>query len=345
MKSNPRFILSRSKAIEQFNVVSRLADFVSYSFKTNSYVAKILDEETDSHFSVHAMHGVEALQDASRIWFFAQAWTEDELDEIVSAGVNRFVVDNENDLKVLLDYVDAKSVSIELLLRMRLKEHTIHTGKHFVYGMYSNRVVSLLKELSGNDHISKLGIHFHRKTQNVSEWSLKYELEQILDADVLKLIDYVNIGGGIPSTYKNFRADVLDSIFAKIADLRQWLNSFGIKMIVEPGRFIAAPSAKLEVEIMNIYDNNIIVNSSIFAGAMDTYIAHIRLEVENELPDGAGQAYTIKGRTPDSPDIFRYKVCLDNPSVGDKIIFLNAGAYTYSTDFCGLKKPDVVVVD
>ena len=51
-----------------------------------------------------------------------------------------------------------------------------------------------------------------------------------------------------------------------------------------------------------------------------------------------GQAYTIKGMTPDSMDILRYRVFLKKPKIGDKIVFLNAGAYTFSTDFCGLKK-------
>jgi ornithine decarboxylase len=44
-------------------------------------------------------------------------------------------------------------------------------------------------------------------------------------------------------------------------------------------------------------------------------------------------------------DIFRYRTYLDNPKVGDKIVFLNAGAYTYSTDFCNLKKLETVIVD
>ena len=76
---------------------------------------------------------------------------------------------------------------------------------------------------------------------------------------------------------------------------------------------------------------------------MDTFAAHTRLLVENELEDG--DAYTIKGCTPDSLDVFRYRVFLKNPKVGDKVVFLNAGAYTYTADFCALQKLETVVVE
>mgnify|MGYP000182737872 CR=1 FL=1 len=47
------------------------------------------------------------------------------------------------------------------------------------------------------EKINHLGVHFHRKTQNVSEWNLVREREGIFD------VDEVIIGGGIPSSYAN----------------------------------------------------------------------------------------------------------------------------------------------
>jgi ornithine decarboxylase len=61
--------------------------------------------------------------------------------------------------------------------------------------------------------------------------------------------------------------------------------------------------------------------------------------VEGELSENEdGIFFLIKGNSPTRDDIFRYKVKLDNPKIGDKIIFLNAGAYNYTTDFFGYKK-------
>jgi ornithine decarboxylase len=341
MLSRARFILTKAKAIEKYNELSELG-IVSYSFKTNHEVGKVLEQETDTMFSVHSVEELSKIMDGKRVWYFAQAWDEEELSLVFEKGVDKFVVDNEKDLSIILDCISKRNKKISLLLRMKLKEHTIHTGKHFVYGMYSSRVNELIPKLRENKLIEKLGIHFHRKTQNVSEWSLKDELADTITDKNWKKIDYVNIGGGLPAEYKNFSLSVLENIFRKIRELRDWLTDKNIKMIIEPGRYISAYAVKLEATIKSIYDNNIIIDCSVYNAAMDTFVAHIRLLVEGELDEG--EAYTIKGCTPDSMDIFRYRVFLDNPQPGDTIVFLNAGAYTYSTDFCSLPKLETVVV-
>ena len=343
-----RFVLSKSAVLEKYNEAKSLADSVSYSVKTNYQVAEILEDLTKSRFSVHFKRSVYNIKDNSRILFFAQGWCEEDLIELVGKGVCSFVVDNQNDLKVLTDYSSKnQNCRINLFLRMKMREHTIHTGKHYVYGMSSTIVNLLIPELRKNNCIEKLGIHFHRKTQNVSEWSLKNELQDSLKEENLKMIDEINIGGGLPVNYKNYSASIIDEIKKKIIELREWLNSKKIMMIIEPGRFIAAPAAKLETYVINVYDNNIIINCSVFNSAMDTFVAHIRLIIKDELSekDKNGEAFTVKGCTPDSMDIFRYRVFLKRPKVGDKIVFINAGAYNFSTDFCSLEKPETVIID
>jgi len=336
---NPRFILSKSKAFEQLEIMKSLSDEVSYSVKTNTEVAKVL--EGHCLFSVHSFENLKLIKDKSKVWFFLQGSKKEDIHNLLQQGITNFVVDNINDLTSLLENLDKK---INILLRMRLKEHTLHTGKHFVFGFYSKQINELLPKLKKNKNINKVGIHFHRKTQNVSEWSIKEELIQSISKENLELIDIVNIGGGLPARYKNFRKEVLDYIFDKIKELKLFLNENSIQMIIEPGRFIAAPSIKLETEIVNIYDSNIIVNASVYNTAMDTFVAQIRLLIEGEQ-ENKGYQYTIKGITPDSLDIFRYKVYLKNkPKIGDKIVFLNAGAYNYSSNYFNLPKIDTEIV-
>ena len=259
----------------------------------------------------------------------------------MNQGVHNFVIDNEHDLNIFLDFIKDKKDKFNVLLRFRLRENTIHTGKHFVFGMKSDQINTLIPKLREIKNIDKLGIHFHRKTQNVSEWSLKEELEDSIQ--VFDMIDFVNIGGGIPIEYKNYSSGVIKNIFLKIQEVKEFLNSKNIEMIIEPGRFIAGPSVKLQTEIVNVYNNNIVINASVYNSAMDTFIANIRLLVQGELNNG--QRYTIKGCTPDSMDIFRYSIFLNNPKIGDKIVFLNAGAYNFSTDFCKLPHINTEVIE
>ncbi|MCK5140452.1 MAG: decarboxylase, partial [Thermodesulfovibrionia bacterium] len=111
------------------------------------------------------------------------------------------------------------------------------------------------------------------------------------------------------------------------------------------GRFIAASPVKLETRIVSIHENNIIVNASIYNSDLDALIVPVKLLVGNELKKGEGKPYAIKGITPCSMDLFRYRVYLKNPKIGDKIIFLNAGAYNFSSDFCDLEEVETEVVE
>ncbi len=224
---------------------------------------------------------------------------------------------------------------------MKLKENTIRTEKFFVFGMYSEVINKKIRELRSHSKISKLGIHFHRKTQNMAEWKLKYEISNVIDEDVISLIDVINIGGGIPSVYANTNEDVIRTVFDKIKEFKDWFKG---DLIIEPGRFIAAPAVKLITQVVRVYDNNIVVNASVYNSDLDALIVPVKLLVEGELDKKEGTAYVIKGSTPCSLDLFRYKVYLKDVKVGDELTFLNAGAYNFTSDFCDLEKIETEII-
>ena len=336
--NEPRFVLSKSVALEKYNEAKELVDIVSYSSKTNSYVTKILESETESMFSVHSVHELKNIEDKSRVMFLCQGWDADEIKSLLEMGIKFFVVDNPCDLDVLKKYLSENEVEgINLFLRLKLKENTLQTEKHFVFGFRSKYINENVDELLSLPGVSSVGVHFHRKTQNMAEWELQREIENVIDEKTLSKISYMVIGGGLPSVYANTNTKVFQGIFSKIKSLREWLNSKGVKVINEPGRFISAPAVKLETNIKAIYENNIIVDVSVYNSDLDALIVPVKLLVENEVEKGEGECYAIKGITPCSMDLFRYRVYFkDEPKVGDKIVFLNAGAYNFSTDFCDL---------
>jgi ornithine decarboxylase len=343
--NDPKFFISKSKVLSQYHQVKQLADFVSYSSKTNQVVTRILEEEVDCMFSVHSVNELKHNQDCSRVIFLAQGWNEEEIKSLVEQKISWFVVDNESDLDVLLSFLEKNETRINLLLRLKLKELSVRTERYFVFGMTSAVINKRVKELRNNSNIKQLGIHFHRKTQNMAEWKLQYELSNTLDEDVLEMIDLVNIGGGLPSEYANTNVKVLPGIFNKITELKQWLNQKEIQLMIEPGRFIAAPAGKLVTKIISIHENNIIVNASVYNANMDAVIVPVKLLVEGELTKEEGKSFVIKGVTPCSMDLFRYRVYLDNPQVGDQLVFLNAGAYNFTTNFCDLEEIETEVVE
>jgi ornithine decarboxylase len=80
---------------------------------------------------------------------------------------------------------------------------------------------------------------------------------------------------------------------------------------------------------------------------MDALIVPVKLLVEGEQPkeETNSEPYVIKGITPCSLDLFRYRVYLENPQVGKQLIFLNAGAYNFTTDFCNLDKIETEIIE
>ena len=340
-----KFILSKDIVKNQINILKKLGLKVCYSYKTNRGVGDIIQEMPDVDFSIHAKEEIERIKDKSRIWFFTQAELEEELEVILKEGIRNFVVDNKTDLAKILGVAEKLGIRINLLLRMRFQEHRIGTGKYFVYGMSSKLVNEIIQEIKNNLFVDKLGVHIHRKSQNTSEWEIVQEIKDSLREDSLKRLNVFNLGGGLPSRYRSYTSKVLPYIFSKLKETKEFLDKYNIETIIEPGRFIAAPAIKLEVEIIQIQGENIIINTTIYNCALDTLIGQHKMIIETELSDEEGDYYLIKGNSPTRDDIFRYKVKLKNPKVGDKLTFLNAGAYNYTTDFFGYKKLNTEIIN
>jgi ornithine decarboxylase len=344
---DPHFIISKPKLLEQVKTLEDLGLKISYSYKTNHEVGDLLQELSLSiDFSIHAEGEIEKIKDKSKISFFTQAESTEELKEILKTGIKTFVVDNEIDLEKILEASKELDVKINLSLRMKFQEHRIGTGKYFVHGMPAKKINEIIAELKDNPLVEKLGVHIHRKSQNTSEWEIVEELKDSLTEKSFENIDMINLGGGLPAKYRNYALKTLSYIFQKLTNVKEFLDKYNIQTIIEPGRFLAAPCTKLYTEIIQIQENNLTVNTTIYNCALENVLMGTKMLIESERDDDdGGKYYLVKGNSPTKDDIFRYKVKLLNPKVGDAIIFLNAGAYNYTTDFFGYKKLETKIVD
>ena len=342
-----KFILSKSKLLKQVKTLEDLGLKISYSYKTNHEVGNLLQELSPLvTFSIHAKKEIEMIKDKSKISFFTQAESVEELKEILKNKIQTFVVDNKIDLERILQAIKESNKKINLSMRMKFQEHRIGTGKYFVYGMPSKKINEIISEIKNNPLIKKLGVHIHRKSQNTSEWEIEEELKDSLTEDSLKRIDTLNLGGGLPAEYRSYTSKILPYIFQKLTNTKKFLDKYNIQTIIEPGRFLAAPCIKLQTQIIQIQNNNLIINTTIYNCALDNILTGTKMLVENEKEEKEdGEYYLIKGNSPTRDDIFRYKVKLNNPKIGDTITFLNAGAYNYTTDFFGYKKLKTEIVN
>ncbi|MBR9703846.1 decarboxylase [Candidatus Pacearchaeota archaeon] len=343
-----KFILNKRILFEHVKKLTDLNLKVCYSYKTNREVGNVL-QKSDCEFSIHDYNEISLIKDKGKIWFFLQAESCDELIKIMKKGVKNFVIDNVIDLQRILDVINSDKCNkkINLSLRMKFQEHRVGTGRYFVYGMSSKIINEIIERIRDNHNIDKLGIHLHRKSQNTSEWEIKSEIRDNITPENLKKINFFNLGGGLPSIYRSSSVDCYSYIFQKIKEVVDWLDEKYIKCYIEPGRFLAAPCIKLETEIIQKYNNNLIINTTIYNCSLDSHFTGTKMFVEgedsNEYKDK--EVYLIKGNSPTRDDIFRYNVKLPKKEIGDKIVFINAGAYNYTTDFFGFKKLKTEVVE
>ncbi|MDD4983814.1 MAG: decarboxylase [Candidatus ainarchaeum sp.] len=331
------FELSKKVLKEYYKKLEPIADIIAYNLKSNEVVGKVLEAETGCQFTISSINSINTIKDKKRIIYILQGEEKKEVEKIFNSGIHSFIVDNPNDLKNVVTL----NKKVTLFLRMKFKEHTVYTGKYFVYGFSWQDTNKLIKELSKNKNI-ELGIHFHRKTQNIGEWNLAEEFFEAIEEENFKHIKIINIGGGIPIEYVNSMPDT-KAIMASIKDFKTKLNKLGVKLMVEPGRFLAAPGIRLHSKIKNIYDNNIILDCSIYNAYFDTYLFHMRLMVLDE--NKGKEKYLLKGMSPDSLDIFRYSIMLPKKKIGDYITFLNAGAYNFYSEFNNMDKIETKIVN
>ena len=336
----PHFILSKQKVQQQYNKVQQHTDSISYSSKTNPLLTPVLEQTTSCFFSIHFLNELKHIKDKSRVIFLAQAWNNEQIEYLLNQRVNHFVIDNESDLTIFLETIKDRKTT--LFLRLKLKEYTLRTEKYYVFGMTAEAIRKYILKLKNKKNLT-VGIHFHRKTQNIAEWNYQYELENICDDDTFKAITIINIGGGLPVEYANTNDKVIETIFTKIDELRKWLHTKNIQLMLEPGRFISAPAIELNVRIIGIHENTIIVNASVYNTDMDALIVPVKLRIKEEVTKEEGKPFIIKGITPCSLDLFRYRAYLKNPQIGGTLTFLNAGAYNFHTEFCNLDKIETVI--
>jgi len=343
-----KFVLSKKVLREQIKILEDLGLKISYSYKTNRVVGDIIQKlpECDNvDFSIHTKEGIEFIKNKTKVWFFLQAESQQEIEKLIDRDIKKFVIDNELDLNNLGKAAEKIGSKISLLIRMKFQEHRIGTGKYFVYGLPSEKVVELIEKLKGKSWLEKIGVHLHRKSQNMTEWEILEELKDSFSEKVLNKIDILNIGGGLPVKYVSMNKEVFTYIFSKIKEAQEWLKNKGIETIIEPGRFIAAPCIRLLVKIIQKQRNVLIINTTIYNCALDNILTGTKMLVlEEKSEDEEGISFLIKGNSPTRDDIFRYNVKLNkNITVGDEITFENAGAYNYTTDFFGYKKLDTEI--
>ncbi len=334
----------------------------AYSLKTNPHpeIARLIHQR-GYNFTVCSIEELQKLQkiigNISRIIYLSPALDKEELRKVLQVGVKRLSLDSPSHVEMAILYIhDLEEVFLRVATGHKVQQEDFPYEKISYLGVPIDESLSYLEVISR--HGTNVGIHNHLSSQNtdLGSWrdnlDVLYEFINSAKQKVLPL-NSINLGGGFPVSY-NKQAPYLEEIADIVSEFQSRVRAFypNISYVFEPGRYIVGESAVLITRVKQkkkFGDKNIlIVDASTYNSSMDTILVGLNLpcqvfhDEDNYKPK---EHYTIRGRSPCSLDVFRKDVALPKTEVGDYIVFLNAGAYNFSSDFVSLEKPKTVICD
>jgi ornithine decarboxylase len=131
--------------------------------------------------------------------------------------------------------------------------------------------------------------------------------------------------------------------------LRSLFPGNRVELTVEPGRALVGEAGLLVASVigqaMRGNQRWLYLDAGVFNALLEASQG-FRYELRTER-SGPPRRYVVAGPSCDSVDTIATDVLLPELSVGDRVYFLNAGAYTlsYASSFNGFEPPHVHVVD
>lgn len=271
----------------------------------------------------------------------------DHISYMYKKGLTRFAFDSLDEV----DKIQACAPGSDVCLRI----HTENTGSgqalNTKAGAFFEDAPKILNYalLAG---LNPFGLTFTVGSQceNVKNWKegITKCAKLFNDFPTLTTLD---LGGGFPISYEN-DALKIDKISQEIeiSLIRNFKNKPTI--FIEPGRYITGNAAITVSSVIGVkeaaYLNWIFMDVSVFGGFLELFEfddTALRYPVFS-AKRGKKYNYNIGGPTCDGCDIIRRNIRLPKIRRGDRLYFLNTGAYTleYASSFNGFSPPSVYYI-
>jgi ornithine decarboxylase len=368
INNTPCFVINKKQLSDTVDNIKRLLPGeILYSFKTNNhpFIAKIVSSKKCG-FLLSSMEEVQKLInsydiDPKKILFQSPSLTDKQFKKIKLLGIYRFVIDSWKQLELITSSLKEFSQKPELLIRINTgvkvnKPELTYSSDSFLGFPIAEagKVFEHLNTLRNKDLIT-LGLHNHLLSQNtyLRMWNKNLDIisnfTKELNTKNIKL-DIVDFGGGYPIEYSSPVPclEELSKIISKATKKIKMIYPH-IHFIFEPGRKVVGESISLISQVVQkkkFLDQNVaILDCSVYNGSLDTLIVNLNLRAKKiEDSKKIYENYVLRGSTPDSLDVLSKKASLPDLKNGDHIVFPHAGAYSFTSDFISLKKPDYIII-
>jgi len=347
----PLYVYSVRTILEHFDKLkSALAEvnpLIAYSVKANSNLA-ILKLLVDNGAGLDIVSGGELFRAkkvrclGSKIVYASVGKTESEIRDAINYGVLMFNIESLPELVKINDIAGSMNKNVKAAIRIN-PDVQAKTHKYITTGQKSNKFgidfetaweIFLKREKYPN--VALAGIHMHIGSQITEGGPFVKALKRAVRfiADLKKIgvkLEYLNIGGGLGIIYaKETPQTALEFAGKVLPDLKKT----GLKIILEPGRFIVGNAAALVARVTYVKE----AKSKIFVvvdAAMNDLIRpalynawHTILNITKDAK-APRKPVDIVGPVCESGDFLGKDRTLAAKE-GDYIAVLGAGAYGFS---------------
>jgi ornithine decarboxylase len=258
---------------------------------------------------------------------------DSDIRTALTFGVNRFVVDNPDELRKFVKFRNRAS----LLLRVSFRSPGVQCDLSRKFGCDPEAVAELL-QLAAELRIKIDGLSFHVGSQAINSAKIVEAIgvcRELLQSAVRAGFSphVLDIGGGYPVDYKTPSIPIEEFCAPIVKALKELPPT--VRVIAEPGRYIAAPAAVCVASVMGraLRDGRwwYYLDDGLYGSYSGQVYDHAVYPVAALLPDAATYPSVLAGPTCDSIDVIGEKLELPKLDMGDLIVGRMMGAYTWAS--------------
>jgi ornithine decarboxylase len=274
---------------------------------------------------------------------------DSDIRTALAYGVNRFVVDNPDELRKFAKYRSRSS----LLIRVSFSSPEARTDLSRKFGCEPQAADGLLR-LAADLRIKIDGFSFHVGSQAAGPAMFVEAIDRCRGLtraaeELGHTAGMLDIGGGFPVEYLQ-PCMPIEEFCAPIRAALEALPS-STRVIAEPGRYIAAPAAISVTSVMGRALRGdrwwYYLDDGLYGSFSGQIYDHSKYPLEALVPAGKTYPSVLAGPTCDSIDVINEHLELPRLDAGDLIVGRMMGAYTSASasDFNFFPRATVLALD
>ncbi len=278
---------------------------------------------------------------ANKIVFASVGKTEEEIVEAINAGILLFNVESLPELEEIHRIAQKMNKKPKVALRINpdvkaLTHAKITTGTlKNKFGIDLQTARKILISAAKYPSVQLSGLHIHIGSQITTRAPFLKAMTKVLEfLDVLKkdgvALEYLDIGGGMGIIYKDEEPQTAQAFANAVLP---HLRKTGLKIIMEPGRFIVGNAGILVTQALYLKDNGFKKFLIVDAGMNDLIRPALYDAYHEVVPVVETKARKAKmdivGPICESADFFAKDRMFPVLKNGDLVAIMSAGAYGY----------------